>query len=388
MFEITQTPVSQTITHMAELLDAVASANHFALGQIKDDITPFHSRVVPSISVHDYLQRIAKFVCLENDTLLAVLVYLDRIGRAQIHRPSLSLSPFNIHRLVITAIIIAHKFNSDIFFNNARYAKVGGIPLGEMNQLELEMLFLMKFDLKVDVIELEHVGKWLITRPHTFSHQHPPFSLLTQYYGDSTLIQLQHCQHPTPLLDPSAGAPYGAVPPLKLASCLPHSLAETLHDAGKQDKHKGSNCIQSRTHTQPSNKQQSTHGSAGEMTTPTSINTVCQSSTPLSREYLNYEVDRLGAVDVDSSTQPHLPNTQASLRKASRLSGNSLNRGSSALASPSFLATNAMLTQKRRRLHLRGVYPDTNSLSPSSLGVGAALTTVNIGCGSDGNCAT
>ncbi|KAJ2616711.1 cyclin-like protein interacting with PHO85 [Coemansia sp. RSA 1365] len=373
---------------MAELLDAIASANHFAIGQIKDDITPFHSRVVPSISVRDYLERIAKFVCLENDTLLAVLVYLDRIGRAQIHRPSLSLSPFNIHRLVITAIIIAHKFNSDIFFNNARYAKVGGIPLGEMNQLELEMLFLMKFDLKVDVIELELVGKWLITRPHTFAHQHPPFSLLTQYYGDSVPSQLQHCQHPTPLLDPSAAAPYGAVPPLKLASCMPHSLTEPLHDAGKQGTRENSNNIQSRTHTQPSNKQQSAHGSAGEMTTPTSINTVCQSSTPLSREYLSYEVDRLGVVDLDSSTQTHLLSTQASLRKASRLSGSSSNRDGSASTSPSFSAADAMLAQKRRRLHLRGVYPETNSLSPSSLSAGAALSTVNIGCGSDGNCAT
>ncbi|KAJ2156117.1 cyclin-like protein interacting with PHO85, partial [Coemansia sp. RSA 552] len=162
MFDIAHTPVATTIGYISRLIEAVCAANHQALGPISDDVTPFHSRAIPSISIHDYLERVAKFVCLDNDSLLAVVVYLDRISRAQIHRPSLALSPFNIHRLVITAIVVAHKFNSDIFFNNARYSKVGGIPLGEMNQLELEMLFLVKFDLKVDVAELQILGQWLV----------------------------------------------------------------------------------------------------------------------------------------------------------------------------------------------------------------------------------
>ncbi|KAJ2814385.1 cyclin-like protein interacting with PHO85, partial [Coemansia erecta] len=174
MFDITHTPVAVTIAHMAQLIDAVCLANHRALGTITDDVTPFHSRAVPSISMHDYLERVAKFVCLENDSLLAVLVYIDRITRAQAHRPSLAPSPYNIHRMAVTAIVIAHKFNSDIFFNNARYSKVGGIPLGEMNQLELEMLFLVKFELKVDVSELQRLGAWLATRSHAYVHGQAP----------------------------------------------------------------------------------------------------------------------------------------------------------------------------------------------------------------------
>ncbi|KAJ2083376.1 cyclin-like protein interacting with PHO85 [Coemansia sp. RSA 988] len=319
MFDISQTPVSLTITHIAELLDTVAGANHCALGQITDDITPFHSRAVPSISVKDYLQRVAKFVCLENDTLLSVLVYLDRIGRAQSHRPSLSLSPFNIHRLVITSIVVAHKFNSDIFFNNARYAKVGGIPLGEMNQLELELLFLMKFDLKVDAIELEHVGQWLIARPHTLTHQHPPFCLLTQYYGELALSQ-QHCQHPTPLLDPSAGADYGTVPSLELPSYLLHSRTDPPNHSEKQNADQNTSSTQSRAQSQQSDKR-ADHGSADELTTPTSLNTVCQSSTLLSREFPNCESDQSSAIDLVGSARTHVLNSQTAFRSAARLSG-------------------------------------------------------------------
>ncbi|KAJ1718050.1 cyclin-like protein interacting with PHO85, partial [Coemansia biformis] len=222
MFDITHTPVATTIARMAELIDAVAAANHQSLGSITDDITPFHSRAVPGISIRDYLERVAKFVFLENDTLLAVLVYLDRIAGAQRHRPALALSPFNIHRLAITAIVVAHKFTSDIFFNNARYSKVGGIPLAEMNQLELEMLFLVKFDLMVDAAELQRVGEWLLAHPVAPLRHQPPYGLLAQYYERQMPALQPHQLIPTPQLDPMTGCAHGAVPPLELAPCLPY----------------------------------------------------------------------------------------------------------------------------------------------------------------------
>ncbi|KAJ1941936.1 cyclin-like protein interacting with PHO85 [Linderina macrospora] len=124
MFDIERTPIQETISRMAQLIDGVTAANQAIVGPSVDDITPFHSRTVPAISVRDYLLRVAKFVCLENDTLISILIYLDRITQAQTHRPSLALSPYNVHRMLITAIVVAHKFNSDVFFNNARYSKV------------------------------------------------------------------------------------------------------------------------------------------------------------------------------------------------------------------------------------------------------------------------
>ncbi|KAJ2177538.1 cyclin-like protein interacting with PHO85, partial [Coemansia sp. RSA 551] len=116
-------PVLVTIAHMAELIDSVARVNHQVLGPIINDDTQFHSHAIPTIYMHDYLEHMAKYVCLENDLLLAVLVYIDRITRAQIHQPALAPSPFNIHRMALAAIVVAHKFNSDIFFNNTQYSK-------------------------------------------------------------------------------------------------------------------------------------------------------------------------------------------------------------------------------------------------------------------------
>ena len=41
---------------------------------------------------------------------------------------------------------MAAKYSDDVYFNNKYYARVGGISGSEMNALELEFLFRLKFD--------------------------------------------------------------------------------------------------------------------------------------------------------------------------------------------------------------------------------------------------
>ncbi|KAK4542118.1 hypothetical protein LTR36_007149 [Oleoguttula mirabilis] len=69
---------------------------------------------------------------------------------------------FNIHRLVIAGVTCASKFFSDIFYTNSRYAKVGGLPLQELNHLELQFLLLNDFRLSVPVEEIEAYGTMLV----------------------------------------------------------------------------------------------------------------------------------------------------------------------------------------------------------------------------------
>ncbi|KAG9065085.1 hypothetical protein KI688_002406 [Linnemannia hyalina] len=88
------------------------------------------------------------------------------------------INSFNIHRLLITSLMIAAKFTSDLFYSNARYAKVGGLALPELNQLELEFLFTSKFELNVKVDELQRVGNSLLQ--FRDRHMLPSFTLLQQ----------------------------------------------------------------------------------------------------------------------------------------------------------------------------------------------------------------
>ncbi|KAF7726757.1 hypothetical protein EC973_008445 [Apophysomyces ossiformis] len=74
----------------------------------------------------------------------------------------LRIDSYNIHRLVISGIMVASKFFSDVFFTNSRYAKVGGLPVAELNALELEFLHLNDFNLNVSIEELQQYGDQLL----------------------------------------------------------------------------------------------------------------------------------------------------------------------------------------------------------------------------------
>lgn len=58
--------------------------------------------------------------------------------------------------------MVASKFTSDIYYANSRYAKVGGIPLQELNKLELSFLFLIDFDLHISLKDLQEYANQLL----------------------------------------------------------------------------------------------------------------------------------------------------------------------------------------------------------------------------------
>ncbi|CDS12150.1 hypothetical protein LRAMOSA04345 [Lichtheimia ramosa] len=133
-----------------------------------NSITVFHSRAVPNIKIDAYLARIQKFTPYNNDALLCILVYFDRISKLQ---PKFVLNSLNIHRLLIASIVVASKFTSDVFYPNARYAKVGGLPLVELNKLEMEFLFMCDFDLHVRLEAIQEYGDQLLR--HSISNLVP-----------------------------------------------------------------------------------------------------------------------------------------------------------------------------------------------------------------------
>ncbi|KAI8892258.1 cyclin-domain-containing protein [Globomyces pollinis-pini] len=99
------------------------------------NVTRFHSRSIPNISIHDYLTRIFKYVVVENSVLIILLIYVDRICEAL---PNFTISSYTAHRFIIAAVTAASKSISDVYSTNAYFAKVGGISLTEINLIELE----------------------------------------------------------------------------------------------------------------------------------------------------------------------------------------------------------------------------------------------------------
>ncbi|KAI8381407.1 cyclin-domain-containing protein [Radiomyces spectabilis] len=151
-------PVQRLVVIVANLLDAIITTNDKLT--MERVTTHFDSRAVPSITVSAYLTRILKYAPFSNEVLLSLLVYFDRIANR--HQHAFILDSFNIHRLLISSIVIASKFWSDVFYSNSRYAKVGGLSVHEMNKLEIEFLFLCNFDLHVRLEDLQTYGNELL----------------------------------------------------------------------------------------------------------------------------------------------------------------------------------------------------------------------------------
>jgi hypothetical protein len=115
-------------------------------------VTVFHAVRIPSVSIHDYLNRIAKYFWCSPECFVMSLIYIDRIMK---RRPDFVVCKLNIHRLVITAMMLAVKFYDDIYYSNAYYAKVGGVKSNEMNILEIQFLKLIEWHLFISNEEFE-----------------------------------------------------------------------------------------------------------------------------------------------------------------------------------------------------------------------------------------
>mmetsp|Transcript_379 Transcript_379/g.522 ORF Transcript_379/g.522 Transcript_379/m.522 type:complete len:373 (-) Transcript_379:270-1388(-) len=130
---------------LAGVLDRLVCANAPLSRADPGQITKFHALKAPGIAIQQYLERIHKYASCSNECFILALIYIDRL----IQRNNFLLTELNVHRVVITAILLAAKFFDDAYYNNAYYAKVGGVLVSEMNGLEVDFLFRINFSLHV-----------------------------------------------------------------------------------------------------------------------------------------------------------------------------------------------------------------------------------------------
>ncbi|KAG0005306.1 hypothetical protein BGZ79_005709 [Entomortierella chlamydospora] len=111
------------------------------------NLTRFHSRAPPQISVYDYLRRIVKYTSLERACLLVILIYIDRVCEKV---RTFTISSLTVHRFIIASVTLAAKAVCDSYCTNSHYAKVGGLSTQELNTLEVEFLSLIEWRVAVE----------------------------------------------------------------------------------------------------------------------------------------------------------------------------------------------------------------------------------------------
>eukprot|EP00920_Eleutheroschizon_duboscqi_P020071 GHVT01047874.1.p1 GENE.GHVT01047874.1~~GHVT01047874.1.p1 ORF type:complete len:822 (-),score=136.38 GHVT01047874.1:1087-3552(-) len=112
----------------------------------------FYNSARPSVGAKDYVERLHRYFYCPGECFVLALVYVGRLFKQY---PELQLNILNFHRLFFTALVVAVKFGEDEYYSNAFYSKVGGVPLHELNTLEIAFLSLIQFDLYVASCEYE-----------------------------------------------------------------------------------------------------------------------------------------------------------------------------------------------------------------------------------------
>eukprot|EP00252_Welwitschia_mirabilis_P020592 TRINITY_DN5079_c0_g1_i3.p1 TRINITY_DN5079_c0_g1~~TRINITY_DN5079_c0_g1_i3.p1 ORF type:complete len:171 (+),score=21.67 TRINITY_DN5079_c0_g1_i3:416-928(+) len=112
----------------------------------------FHGLRTPTVTIQSYIERIFKYSNCSPSCFILAYAYIDRFMQQQ---SEVLITSLNVHRLLITSVMVAAKFVDDAFLNNTYYAKIGGISVSEMNRLEIEFLFNLDFKLQVTLDTFE-----------------------------------------------------------------------------------------------------------------------------------------------------------------------------------------------------------------------------------------
>lgn len=145
-----------------------------AFAQSLPEPSLFHALEPPSITPIEYLRRLHRYSFCSKSVFVAAFLYLEKI--ASIEGKNLRVNSLSVHRLVLTAVLLATKVMDDVLYDNAHFAKVGGLDVKELNMLELDMLKTLRFGLYIEPEEFEAFQAKLVDE--AMSTRDPDFAML------------------------------------------------------------------------------------------------------------------------------------------------------------------------------------------------------------------
>ena len=107
-------------------------------------IKPFIT-INPSIKIKDYLEQLYKYGGMDGSTIILMLIYIDRLCNIT----KIKLTYRIIHKLILSSLIIAIKYNEDDIYSLKTYAKIGGVTKAELEFLEICFISCINFNLYI-----------------------------------------------------------------------------------------------------------------------------------------------------------------------------------------------------------------------------------------------
>jgi hypothetical protein len=139
---------------ISEILTEISSQNS-NVEYNPDD--PFSTKSPAKVTLQYFFGRIKRYSKIEESTLIIILIYADRMCTTS----GIILNPHNIHRIILGCLLLAIKYNEDIYFTNEQYAKIGGVSLEELNRLESNSIVLLNFKLYISEDLFQKYSKYI-----------------------------------------------------------------------------------------------------------------------------------------------------------------------------------------------------------------------------------
>jgi hypothetical protein len=162
-------------------------------------ITKFHSIAKPDIPIFEYISRLRRYSSCSDTCFIAAVIYLDLAQQLS----GIFVDSLNVHRLLVTCVMVASKFLDDKCQRNMVYAEIGGLSVMELNQLEVELLKSIHFNLNITPEQFELYEAALMMRfiklnlglHPNFPVPPPPSSLSTPPFLSCHFCHSSFCSH-------------------------------------------------------------------------------------------------------------------------------------------------------------------------------------------------
>ena len=142
----------------SSLLSIIQNNKKMKLKPSKGLNEPLYSKKIPVLSLKKFLLRILKYTEAENNTLIVAYLYIIKLIKIE----NFILSLNNIYRLLLGSVVLAKKFLEDINYNNLYYCEIGGMPVQELNNIELSLFVRINFDVNPKLEEVNDIYKNII----------------------------------------------------------------------------------------------------------------------------------------------------------------------------------------------------------------------------------
>ena len=135
------------------ILSIIQKNKHMKKKPSKGINEPLYSKLIPVLTLEQYLVRIIKYTEIEKNTLITAYLYIIKL----IKKENFILSINNIYRLLLGSVVLAKKVLEDIKYTNSFYCEIGGMSVLEFNKIEYSLFTRLNFDVNPKREEIKEV---------------------------------------------------------------------------------------------------------------------------------------------------------------------------------------------------------------------------------------